>query len=693
MYTLNGRVLDKNGTPIPGATVRLYGGDQTLGADPRAAVDKRGAVTWTRHITGYGGTLWNAWQKFVARDVSGITWEEFRLEASQQNPSLRETDELMLAESTYYMPENRVYADTRGSESAVVWDRQLTGYEGSIWHGWQRYVESKVVGLNWQSFRDFVVTQNPSLTTSGGFLADQTYLLPRNADQDKYYRATFATASGRFSFRKLSPGIYRLGIAADGFLRYESSIEVTGDQKETVTLEWIEFSVDRGDESFVKVYGRDFVLDGHTFSFMGVNLRGLAHYGLVGAVRGGNAEQQLNEAKNMGVRVVRIFLPHHQVSAEETRIRLINLLKLMERMDMYLIVALANLYSDVDFRVPGDDKYYTHKPHGETRNLLNVEWFREGYKENYLPFVRTIVSDDFIRRSPHLMAYNIGNELKAESKGETHNIGHPDVLVDFMHTMARKISKWDGGNHLISTGMISTRHAHMGNNIDLRKKLYNIPELHFITNHAYHGDDDDKTSREQEYEATSRENDHDLVHQLSRPKPVLVEESGFEYLKDRHDRSQWVMSEMRTLLEEQKAGGYMPWAFMAGDQDNGDGDNKCGMDTKWHRNDWDTLHKIYRDWAEKAKSQSRPVTIPTGDLTAANHVFTRVAVNLRQEHGLSAEIVTLLPANTVVELQGSSRSANSLVWWPVQTTLSDGSTVKGWIAQTAPSGEVLLMGI
>ena len=94
----------------------------------------------------------------------------------------------------------------------------------------------------------------------------------------------------------------------------------------------------------------------------------------------------------------------------------------MARMDMFLIVALANLYSDVDFRVPGDDRYYTHEPIGETRKLLGVDWLREGYKDNYLPFVKAIVTDHEIRNSRHLMAYNIGNELKAESRGQTNNL-------------------------------------------------------------------------------------------------------------------------------------------------------------------------------------------------------------------------------------------------------------------------------
>ena len=130
-----------------------------------------------------------------------------------------------------------------------------------------------------------------------------------------------------------------------------------------------------------------------------------------------------------------------------------------------------------------------------------------------------------------------------------------------------------------------------GGNDDQRRRLYDIPDLDFITNHAYHGDEDDKTTKEQEYKASSRENDNDLVTKLSRPKPVLIEEAGFEYVGDRKDRSEWVGDEMNKLLGEQGAAGYMPWGFMSGGN-NGDGDEKCGMDRRFHGNDWDGLKKI-----------------------------------------------------------------------------------------------------
>ena len=489
---LRGQAISAFAEPVGGALIRLIGDVDTLGADPHAAANSRGAVTWTRRLTGYGGGLWNCWQKYVTPTVAGITWEEFRREAAQYNPALRDTDNRMLADEVYYLPENRVYADTRDSMPAILWDRLLSGFTGDLWACWRQFIQSKVVGLEWTAFRSQMVTHNPGLTAADTRLQDdRTYVLPRNAGQEEYLRVAFSAVDGRFTFDHLRPGVYRIEISAPGYRQLVQTIRPDGDTSLVFTLEPIGIETERGDP-FVRAIDQHFAVEGRKFRFIGVNLRGLAHYGLSNPVRGASAVDQLQAARAMGARVARIFLPHSQVSAADTRLRLINLLKLMEERfaDMYLIVALANLYSDVEFRVPGDDPFYTYEPAGGGRKLLNIDWFREGYKANYLPFVRTILQDELIRNSPRILAYNIGNELKAEARDGDHNVGHPALLVDFMHTVARQMRQWDGGRHLISTGMISTRHAHMQGYDNLRVQLYGLRELDFITNHAYHGDDD-----------------------------------------------------------------------------------------------------------------------------------------------------------------------------------------------------------
>lgn len=691
---LRGRVINALGEPIGGARVRLIGDRETLGADPHAAANRRGAVTWTRPLTGYAGTLWNCWQAYVAPAVAGITWEEFRHEAAQYNPSLRQSDDRLVAGSTYYLPENRVFADTRGSAPAVLWDRLLSGFAGDLWRCWQLHVQGKVVGVKWEQFQAEMTEHNPGLTSAASpLLAAQTYVLPRNAGQEEYLRVAYSAVNGRFTFDGLAPGAYRIEISAPGYQRTVQTLVLDGDASLAFTLEPVSIEIERGDP-FVRAVGQHFAVGGRKFRFVGVNLRGLAHYGLSDPVRSANAADQLQAAREMGARVVRIFLPHAQVSVEETRGRLIALLDLMEKRfsDMYLIVALANLYDDVDFRVPGDKRdpdggFYTHQPIGEGRKLLSIDWFREGYKVNYRPFVQTILQDPTIRNSPRILAYNIGNELKAESRGDGYNIGHPELLVDFMRTMARQMRQWDGGKHLITTGMISTRHAHMAGNDALRERLYDTPELDFITNHAYHGDDDQATNLDQENAGASREDDSDLAGRLG--KPLLIEEAGMEPTPNQRDRSGWVAQDLQRLLDEKQAVGYMPWGFMQG-PDNGDGDNKLGLDHIKHEADWHQLRRMLNERSAALAQDAAEIRPPSSVFATGQTIFTQITVNLRDAAGRQAAVVHQVPGRTRVTVAGAPRQRDSMIWWPVSVAMSEGALF-GWIAQQdASSGQTLL---
>lgn len=693
------RIVDRSGAAVPGAAVRLVGDAATLGADPRAVTNRRGLVTWTRRVTGYDGSLWNAWQRYVARGVAGITWEEFRQEVAQYNPSLTGDGERLQANTTYYLPENRVYADTRGSMPAVVWDREISGFSGSLWDCWQQCVQGKVVGLRWVEFKTAMLAHNAGLAGSQGRLqAGGTYVLPRNEGPEEYVRVTFSQYDGRAVFDELQPGRYRIEVAAANYQPVQQMVVIDSVTTLTITLEpsttllnQVTGGLAVPGSDFVGTADQHFAVNGRKFRFIGVNLRGLAHYGLSDPVGGANAADQLRAARDMGARVVRIFLPHAQVSAEETRSRLIGLLKMMEERfnDMYLIVALCNLYGNVDFRIPGDKRddgggFYTHKPIGDNKELLDINWFREGFRINYLPFVRTIVQDEFIRNSPRIMAYNIGNELKAESRGETFNIGHPDLLVQFMHTMARQVRQFDEGRHLITTGMISTRHAHMLGNEALRDKLYGIPELHFVTNHAYHGDDRPETDTNQENAAPSQEDDGDLARRLS--KPLLIEEAGFKPTPNRPDRSGWVDVELQRLLDGQQAAGYMPWGFMKG-HNNGDGDEQLGLDhvLDTHQVDWESINNLLGSRAGLLAGDSAEIPPATGGFTAGQVVFTRGATNLRRDPGLNAPVEVELPDRTPVTVTGPVQPRDNLGWWPVQT----GSRA-GWIAHPSPGGAVKL---
>ena len=161
-----------------------------------------------------------------------------------------------------------------------------------------------------------------------------------------------------------------------------------------------------------------------------------------------------------------------------------------------------------------------------------------------------------------------------------------------MHLAAREIRSLDS-NHLVTTGMISTRHASLGNEL-LERRLYDKACFDFVTVHCYN----------EEYE-----NDDSALAQLL-GMPYIVEEAGFGN-KYGHDRSGHIQRDMDHWFGAgDGARGYMQWGFMATSNDIGDGDRDSGMDRVLHH-DWDALFALYRtragDWpATGLKSPCRP---------------------------------------------------------------------------------------
>jgi hypothetical protein len=666
-----GQVADQDGSPIPGAMVRMTSGLETLGADPRAISSARGTVTWTRPVTGFDGSLWNCWQKYAASRVAAITWEEFRREAAQYNPSLRDTDDVMQADRQYFLPENRSNSDNAGKASDIIWDRVLEDFDGDLWACWRNNLQGKVVGVSWESFRRQVSEHNPALASSQkGKGKPKTIVLPRNNAHDEYTRVAFTDAQGRFRFEALPSGAYRLEVSADRYLTHTRELTTPVKGKVVIGLEAPLPAVPGGEalalgataDEFVQRVGREFVLHGRKFRFIGVNLRGLIHYEQNPGRPLAKVHEQLQSARDMGVRVVRVFAPYAEVSAADTVVRLANLLKRLDNEfpEMYLIVSLCNLYNDVPFRVPGDDAAYTLRPEGSGRHILGLDWFRGGYKGPYFSFARAIVTA--FRDNPRIMAYNVGNELKAEQDGA--------LLVDFMVTMAKQIKDWDGRRHLVTTGMISTRHAWMKDREDLRTKLYSSNDIDFVTNHYYHDRDHP--------ELPSIEDDGALAAKVG--KPLLIEEAGIE---GTGDRSRFFENDMRITLDGKGASGFMPWGYMSG-QDNDDGDRDLGIDHIWHNADWDRLRGMLRERSQALAADNPIVNVPrpVGKFAVGQSVFTQVEVWLRRAP--AGDKIQKVPPRTQVMITGTSQ-ARDLTWWPVRV----GSTT-GFMAQADQFSNVLL---
>lgn len=90
----NGTVLDLNtAVPPPPPT-----------AEPTPVPP--GGVSWTRPLTGFTGNRWQVWQQYVAGQVGGITWEQFKEDVLIYNPHLEADGYVFQAGKQYLLPQN-----------------------------------------------------------------------------------------------------------------------------------------------------------------------------------------------------------------------------------------------------------------------------------------------------------------------------------------------------------------------------------------------------------------------------------------------------------------------------------------------------------------------------------------------------------------------------------------------------------
>lgn len=432
---------------------------------------------------------------------------------------------------------------------------------------------------------------------------------------------------------------------------------------------------------FVRVQGSELMAGGRPLRFIGVNIRGLVHYGdgrtLPYATRD-HAREQVRAARAMVARVIRVFLPsiHADAAATIERLRGVIALLRAEAPDVYLLPALCNLYHDVEFRIPGDDRFYERVDPNFPGDLLNAAFFQGGYRLNYLPFVQQVVQS--MRDEPAILAWEIGNELKLNPvSGDLENDPNIAAFLGFMHTMAQEIRRIDP-NHLVTTGLISTHHAWL-HTPSLRHNLYGGPSFDFLTVHCYNDE--------------RQNDDSDLARQLD--KPLIVEEAGYglSYGRDRSPK----MREDMAFWFERGARGYMPWGFMATQQDIGDGDRDSGLDRTLH-GDWEPLFHLLRQRADDLAQRVAQWQPPVADAAATGFtsdlgpvfqpsqtVYSTDWVNVRRSPGhvgkLGDDIIGMLAPGAPAAIQAGPERQDGLVWWQVQATLSDGLSATGWVAE------------
>lgn len=327
----------------------------------------------------------------------------------------------------------------------------------------------------------------------------------------------------------------------------------------------------------IRPHGNEFILNGKAFRFIGVNIRGLAHYGKGDVLPYTNAshiDENLNGLQSMGGKVVRLFAPVRFASHQENVNRLKNVLDKMEPKGIKAIVCLTDLYTS-SFNPQGDDGYYMVQPNGW--DLLDDSWFKTGYKINYKPFVQLAVNQ--LKDHNAIFAWELGNELT--------DIKDPNAIIAFTSDMAATIKNIDP-YHMVTTGFISVDHIQIGETAGYQ--LYADPNIDFITVHSYNGDDP---------------NANRAVHSRL-GKPLLLEEYGWD--SSHGSRITNTQTQVNKWFDTRCSRGFMQWGFQAQSYDIGDGDNSVGMDRYAHP-DYNELFSIYSTRATQIANN--PITLQT----------------------------------------------------------------------------------
>lgn len=446
---------------------------------------------------------------------------------------------------------------------AIFWDNHITGFLGNRGQYWDWHLAGQVPGLTRLYFKDEVVNQNPVLRDDGWvFKADKVYKMPRGEGQPA------APATAPLMMAALPPPAVDVLVA-----------EVAANGAAAVAHV--------PPSSFVQARGGHFYINNEPQRFIGANIRGLVHYGHISTFPGDPntlRRQQLQAAKEMHARLIRVFLPQKHTATQDVIAPLRETIHLFnaEFPDMYLLPALTDLYIDAEFFVKGDDHFYeTQAPRG--KQILNHAFYKGGYKDHYEKFVKEVV--DAFKNEPRIFAWEIGNELKAEKTNGLSDEQTARLLVDFMTTMARQIKTWDS-NHMVTTGMISTRHAFMDKQSPLRGELYGSPHIDFITIHPYNGNN--RLPHEMGNPEIPVEDDMDLARRIK--KPLIVEEAGFDK-KHFANRPEKTRDDIAYWFGE-GASCYMPWGFQK--PEIGDGDTNIGITAS----NFDELYTLHRKCGE-----------------------------------------------------------------------------------------------
>ncbi len=334
----------------------------------------------------------------------------------------------------------------------------------------------------------------------------------------------------------------------------------------------------------VRVNGRQFLLDGKPFRFVGANLRELPFYArrdVLPYASEGNQSDQLNAMRDMGMHVVRMHACHRSVSLQDALPLLGKTLNTLQHYDMLAIVVLNDALGS--FWVPGDERFHIRTLGHLDKTLY---FHQEGYRENYLPYLEAVVAA--YKDHPAIFAWELGNEYAIQPQPATP--ADSEVFLLFARAASDMIRSIDP-THLITTGLVNTGHVAPDDRPGLDRmaygrRLYGLPNIDFVTVHFYEDNAEEQSSLP----------DLEIARQLD--MPLIVEEWG----ATGEARAETTRSKLEFWISN-GAAGFLQWGLSATPFNIGVGDNDRGMDTYAGRNKahYQPTFNLYKEWSGRLK--------------------------------------------------------------------------------------------
>jgi endo-1,4-beta-mannosidase len=204
---------------------------------------------------------------------------------------------------------------------------------------------------------------------------------------------------------------------------------------------------------YVKNIDGNFSLNGKPFRFIGANVYELANLDT------GITSKIIEDSVTCGFKALRFWLFQNKETAQQIK-KLNEICNTVKPHGIKLIVSLS-------------DKW------GYLQNYkINEEWYRAGYKNEYLGYVKTITGE--CKERDEIIIWELINEPETDSFKS---------FYDFVKHTSEEI-KSVNPNHLLSTGTVGGVGDKFGNYFSVFKKsnfrnLYSLPGLDAVSIHDY----------------------------------------------------------------------------------------------------------------------------------------------------------------------------------------------------------------